>query len=158
MNRKPSILFLCTGNSCRSQMAEAILRHLAPDQFESFSAGSHPAGFIHPLAIAAMEILNIDLGEQYSKSWNDFADQPVDVVITVCDAAAELCPIYPGDTIRAHWSLPDPAYHPGTPDERLEFALLIARRLQSKIEAMINLDWSQPKEQLERQLNQLGEI
>lgn len=139
-------------------MAEAILRHLAPDAFEVLSAGSHPAGFIHQLAVDAMRLMNIDLGDQYSKSWNEFTELHIDVVITVCDAAAELCPVFPAATLRAHWPLPDPAYHPGTPDERIEFAILTARRLQSKIEAMINLDWTQPKEHLERKLNQIGEI
>lgn len=140
-------------------MAEAILRRLAPDTFEAFSAGSRPAGFVHQLAVDALRDLGIDVVEQHSKSWHEFADVRMDVVITVCDAAAaEACPTYPGQPLRAHWPLPDPAYHPGTPDERLEFARLIARRLYAKIEAMIALDWSQPKSMLESQLERLGEI
>jgi arsenate reductase len=140
-------------------MAEAILRRLAPDRFEALSAGSHPAGFVHQLAVDALRDLEIDAAEQYSKSWDEFADVRIDVVITVCDAAAaEACPVYPGNPLRAHWPLPDPAYHPGLPEERLDFARLIARRLHSKIAALINLDWSQPRHDLDKQLNQLGEI
>ena len=157
--KKISVLFLCTGNSCRSQMAEAILHHLGGDRFESLSAGSRPAGFVHPLAIDAMEQLDIALNSTTSKSWDEFAARPVDVVITVCDAAAaEVCPVWPGAPVKAHWSLADPAYHPGTDEERLSFALLVAERLKTKIQAMIELDWSSGRVALADRLAFLGQI
>lgn len=159
MADKRKILFLCTGNSCRSQMAEAILRHLAGDSFESLSAGSHPAGFVHPLAIETMRRLNIPMEEQTSKGWDEFTDKPVDVVITLCDeAAGEACPAWPQDPIRAHWSLPDPAYHPGTEEEGMELALRVAQRLRTKIEVLIELVWSTDRNELTKRLKFLGEI
>ena len=159
MADKRSVLFLCTGNSCRSQMAEAILRELGGESFEAYSAGSWPAGFVHELAIEAMACLNVPMANQVSKSWDEFANSPMDVVITLCDAAAaQTCPNWPGDPIRAHWSLPDPALHPGSPKDRVEFAVRIARRLQAKIEALVNLDWSGPGDELSDQIVSLGDI
>lgn len=159
MANKRKVLFLCTGNSCRSQMAEAILRHLAGDRFEAFSAGSHPAGFVHPLTIETMLRMNIPMEDQSSKSWDEFASTSFDVVITVCDAAArEPCPTWPDDPLTTHWSLPDPAYHPGTEEERLEFALRIAQRLRTKIQGVIDLDWSLDRTELTQRLGFLGEI
>jgi len=140
-------------------MAEAILRHLGGDAFEALSAGSHPAGFVHPLAIEVLRRLEIPLGDPVSKSWNEFARDAVDVVITVCDyAAAEVCPVWPGDPIKAHWSLPDPAYHGGSEEECLEFALRVAKRLHAKIEGLVQLDWSSPRRDIERRLAFLAEI
>ena len=158
--RRPiRVLFLCTGNSCRSQMAEAILRQLSGDRFEALSAGSQPAGFIHPLAIDAMSRLNIPLTNQTSKSWSEFADTRLDVVVTLCDVAtAEACPALPGSPMTAHWSLPDPVYHPGTDDERLEFTLLIAERLRTKIAGLAGLDWAGGRAELKQRLGFLGEI
>ncbi len=161
MNPSPRrrVLFLCTGNACRSQMAEAILRHLGGDRFESLSAGSHPAGFIHLLAELALERMNIPLAEQSSKSWDEFVDTPIDAVITLCDAAASLpCPVFPGTPIQAHWSMPDPTQQPGTDDQRTAFAMLVAQRLRAKIEAMVALDWNLPRAELEKRLRFLGEI
>ncbi len=159
MADKRKVLFLCTGNSCRSQMAEAILRHLAGDRFEASSAGSHPAGFVHPLAIEAISRLDIALEEQTSKGWDEFKDTPVDVVITVCDeAAGETCPAWPVAPITAHWSLPDPVFHPGSEEERCEFALRVAQRLRTKIEALTELDWSMDRGELAKRLKFLGEI
>ena len=140
-------------------MAEAILRQIGGERFEAFSAGSKPAGFIHPLALDALAALQVPVGDSVSKSWDEFADQKLDVVLTVCDAAAaEPCPVMPNAGLRAHWSLPDPAYHPGSDAERLAFAVAIAQRLQTKIEGLVALDWSAPPAELERRLNFLGEI
>jgi len=140
-------------------MAEAVLRHLGGECFEALSAGSHPAGFIHPLAIAAMSRLNIPLANQTSKSWSEFAETRLDAVVTLCDAAAaEACPVWPGGPVIAHWSLPDPAYHLGTEDERLEFALKIAERLRTKIAGLAALDWSSDRAELKQRLEFLGEI
>jgi len=159
MPDKRKILFLCTGNSCRSQMAEALLRSLGGDRFEALSAGSHPAGFIHGLAIEAMARMNIDLDGHESKSWDTYAETPLDLVITVCDnAAGETCPTWPGSPLTAHWSLPDPAYHPGTDMDRIRFASRVAERLRMKIEGLIELDWSAPRPVIEERLRFLGEI
>ncbi len=158
-DRRRRVLFLCTGNSCRSQMAEAILRAVGGDRFEALSAGSHPAGFVHALAIDALRRMGISIGKPESKSWDRFADSPVDVVITLCDsAAAETCPVWPGDPIRAHWSLPDPAQHVGPEDECREYALRVAKRLRIKVRELVRLDWSADRTELERQLRRLGEI
>lgn len=159
MNRPRRILFLCTGNACRSQMAEAILRHVGQDRFVSLSAGSHPAGFVHVLAEVAMQRMGISLEGARSKSWDEFVDAPVDAVITLCDsAAATPCPVFPGAPVSAHWSTPDPSQQPGTDDERSAFAVLVAQRLRTKIESLVALDWSAPKAELEKRLRFLGEI
>jgi len=140
-------------------MAEAILRHMGGKRFEALSAGSHPAGFVHPLAIDALRRLNVPLADQTSKSWDSFVGRPVDAVITVCDAAAaQACPVFPGSPISVHWSLPDPVYHPGTDEERLAFALSVAERLRTKIAGLVQLDWSAGRPELKRRLEFLGEI
>src|SRR5512140_154443 len=102
------VLILCTGNSCRSQMAEALWRELSAGQWEVHSAGSHPAGYVHPLAIRAMREIGIDVSGAVSKSVAEFADQGFDCVVTVCDHAREACPVLPGARQTLHWSLPDP--------------------------------------------------
>jgi arsenate reductase len=140
-------------------MAEAILRRLGGDRFEAFSAGTYPAGFVHPLAIEAMRRMDIPMENPTSKSWDEFANVQVDTVITLCDAAAgEACPLWPGNPITGHWSLPDPAYHIGTEDERIEFALRVAERLRTKIQGLIDLDRSADKTELSKRLQFLGEI
>src|ERR1041384_3223246 len=100
------VLILCTGNSARSQMAEGLLRALAGERFEVFSAGSKPS-VVNPLAIAAMDERGIDIRTHRSKHLNEFLAQPFDYVITVCDTAAESCPLFPGPAQRIHWSFPD---------------------------------------------------
>jgi arsenate reductase len=104
---RPRVLFLCTGNSARSQMAEGFLRHLAADRFEVESAGTEPSQ-VNPLAVAAMREIGIDISGHRSKGVDGFLAQPFAYVITVCDAAGERCPIFPGGAQRIHWSLPDP--------------------------------------------------
>ena len=104
------VLILCTGNSCRSIMAEALMNHLGRGRFQAWSAGSSPAGYVHPQSINTLKRHSIDPGHPYSKSWNEFSGQPFDLVITVCDqAAGESCPIFPGQPTKLHWSTPDPA-------------------------------------------------
>ncbi len=114
---KQTVLILCTGNSARSQMAEGLLRHDAGDRFEVFSAGTHPS-LVRPEAIAVMSELGIDLSSHRSKSVDEFAGKPIDVVITVCDNAREACPVFPARTRLLHWPFPDPAGVQGTQPER----------------------------------------
>jgi arsenate reductase len=134
------VLFICTGNCCRSQMAEAILRHLGGERFEAFSAGAAPAGYIHELAVEALARMGISTEGQYSKSWNEFADRPMDIVITVCDSAAsQPCPTWPGRAAVAHWSLPDPSFLPLPPAEKIEAAVAVAAQARHWIEQLIAL-------------------
>jgi arsenate reductase (thioredoxin) len=113
------VLILCTGNSARSQMAEAWLRYLGGRAYSVYSAGTHPT-VVNPLAIAVMAECGIDLGQARSKSVTEFLDQSFDYVITVCDQAAEVCPVFPGKVQRLHWSFPDPAAVTGSEAERLQ--------------------------------------
>lgn len=109
------VLVLCTGNSCRSVMAEALINHLGRGRYEAVSAGSFPAGYVHPKSVETLKRHGIDPGAPRSKSWDEFADAPFDLVITVCDqAAGESCPLFPGQPRKLHWSTPDPAKAQGT--------------------------------------------
>jgi arsenate reductase len=115
---KPRVLFLCTGNSARSQMAEGYLRHAVPDQFEAVSAGIEPKG-LNPLAVEAMREIGIDISNHQSKDVVGLLGQHMPYVVTVCDNAQERCPIFPGTWKFLHWSLEDPAAVEGTHEERL---------------------------------------
>lgn len=118
MTQKKRVLILCTGNSARSQMAEGLLRHIAGDRFEVFSAGVEPS-HVRPEAIEVMREVGIDISSHHSKSVDEFTDQQFDYVITVCDNAAQNCPMFPGHAERIHWSLEDPATTQGTFEQRL---------------------------------------
>jgi arsenate reductase len=117
-----SVLFLCTGNSARSIIAEALLRHHGGERFRGFSAGSHPKGAVHPLALEVLRRNRVSAENLRSKSWNEFAlpdAPPLDFVVTVCDrAAGEMCPIWPGQPITAHWGIHDPAQVEGSDQDR----------------------------------------
>ncbi len=140
-------------------MAEALLRHLGGDRWEALSAGSHPAGFIHDLAIEAMTKLHVPLVDQRSKSWDEFANAELDVVLTLCDAAAgQTCPTWPEAALTAHWSLTDPAMHPGSADQRIALAVSVAKRLKTKIEGLVALDWSADRAAITERLKFLGDI
>jgi len=114
---KKQVLFLCTGNSCRSQMAEGWLRHLAGDRYEAASAGTQPVG-LNPGAVEAMREIGVDISTHRSKHLNEFLDTRFDYVVTVCDRAKESCPIFPGSGMLLHWSFDDPAHATGSADER----------------------------------------
>jgi arsenate reductase (thioredoxin) len=116
---KPSVLILCTGNSCRSHLAEGILRAAAGDLLNVQSAGSKPAGYVHPLAIQVMKEIGIDISAHRSKHMNDFLEQNIETVITVCGNADQACPIFPGQLNRHHWGFDDPAHATGTDAEKL---------------------------------------
>ena len=126
---KPTILILCTGNSCRSHLAEGILRAVAADVLDVQSAGSRPAGYVHPLAIKVMREIGIDISGQHSKHLNEFLQQPVETVVTVCGNADQVCPIFPGQVNRHHWGFYDPAHATGTDDEKLT----VFRRVRDEI-------------------------
>jgi arsenate reductase len=113
------VLFLCTGNSCRSQMAEGLVNYFMGDEWEAYSAGTKPAGYVHPMAIQVMAEFDIDISRHRSKSVDEFRYVGPDVVITVCDDAAEDCPVWLGRGRKAHLSFPDPAKVTGSEAERL---------------------------------------
>lgn len=126
---KPTVLILCTGNSCRSHLAEGILRAVAGDLLNVESAGSNPAGYVHPLAIRVMGEIGIDISAHHSKHMNEFLVQPVETVITVCGNADQACPIFPGQASRHHWGFDDPAHATGTEEDRL----VVFRRVRDEI-------------------------
>jgi arsenate reductase (thioredoxin) len=126
---KPTILILCTGNSCRSHLAEGILRAAAGDRLHVQSAGSKPAGYVHPLAIQAMREIGIDISAHRSKHLSEFLSQPVETVITVCGNADQACPAFPGQVNRHHWGFDDPAHAPGSETEQL----VVFRRVRDEI-------------------------
>lgn len=130
---KRRVLFICTHNSARSQMAEGLLRHLGSNRFEVFSAGTQ-ATFVRPLAIKAMAELGIDISKQQSKTLDRYLDEPFDDVITVCDTAAETCPIFPGAAHRRHWSFEDPSKAIGSENEQLAVYRRVRDELRSRIE------------------------
>ena len=131
----PLILILCTGNSCRSHMAEGVLRALAGDVFRIASAGSKPAGYVHPLAIKAMDEIGIDISTHSSKHLNEFLNARVDVVITVCGNADQACPLFPGQVSRHHWGFDDPAHATGTEEEQLA----VFRRVRDEIQRVFEV-------------------
>jgi arsenate reductase len=155
-----NVLFLCTGNSCRSILAEATFNALAPESMHAMSAGSQPTGEVHPRSIALLKSKGISTTGYYSKSWNDLPVVP-DIVITVCgNAAGETCPAYLGNVIRAHWGVDDPAKATGTDEEinmSFERAYLILRK---RIEAFLRLDINQltDKNALSARLNEIGQL
>lgn len=126
---KPTVLILCTGNSCRSHLAEGLLRAAAGDFLTIASAGSKPAGYVHPLAIQVMREIGLDISGHHSKSMTEFLTQPVETVITVCDNADQACPTYPGQLNRHHWGFDDPAHATGTDEEKLA----VFRRVRDEI-------------------------
>jgi arsenate reductase len=156
-----NVLFLCTGNSARSIMAEAILNRLGAGTFRAYSAGSHPAGRVNPLTLNILRKTNYDVAKLRSKSWEEFAAAgapKLDFVFTVCDDAAnETCPIWPGQPMTAHWGLPDPAKAQGTEAERnLAFADTM-RMLTQRIGIFINLPIDKlSKLSLQKHLDDIG--
>ena len=126
------VLFLCTGNSVRSQMAEGLLRHMAGDKFDVFSAGTKPSS-INPYAIKVMAEIGIDISNQYSKNVSQFLNDSFDYVITLCDNAKQTCPFFPGNTVNLHWDLSDPADAKGSEEEKLVVFRKIRDEIKDKI-------------------------
>ena len=148
MNPPFRVLWICTANACRSQMAEAILRYLGGGRFVARSAGASPAGWIHPLAEAGLASLGIPLGDQYSKGCEEMLALEHDIIITVCDAAACVIPSgWKGEPVRVHWSLPDPVMHPGSAEEQVTAAASVAQWLRDRIGRLVAL----PLETMDRE-------
>jgi arsenate reductase len=131
------ILFLCTGNSARSQMAEGLLNHLSRGEWKVQSAGIFPS-YVHPLAIRVMEEIGIDISQQTSKSMNQFLNEVFDYIITLCDEAAQSCPAFPSQGKRLHWSFEDPAAAIGTLEERSAVFRKVRDKIRTKIEELLN--------------------
>lgn len=127
---KPTVLILCTGNSCRSHMAEGILKSVAGESLNVQSAGSNPAGYVHPLAIKALGEIGIDISSNSSKHMNEFLDQNVETVITVCGNADQACPVYPGQVNQFHWPFFDPAKAEGSEEDIYEKFKTVRNEIQ----------------------------
>ncbi|MBI5443805.1 MAG: arsenate reductase ArsC [Deltaproteobacteria bacterium] len=135
---KKEVLFLCTGNSCRSQMAEGWLRHLGNERFTALSAGTDPQG-LNPLAVQVMTEAGVDISRQRSKSVDEFLGGDIDLLITVCGEARESCPVFIGKVReRRHWPLPDPAQVTGPPEEVLDFFRRVRDSIRSRVEDLLS--------------------
>jgi arsenate reductase (thioredoxin) len=156
-----NVLFLCTGNSARSIMAEALLNHWGQGRFRAFSAGSHPKGAVHPLTLETLERTHLPAAGARSKSWDEFS-QPgapmLDFIFTVCaNAAKESCPYWPGRPMTAHWGVDDPAAVEGTPEERRRAFQRALRELEARIKLFISLPFeSLDQMALQERLRDIG--
>ena len=144
--RSYNVLFLCTGNSARSILAESLLNEIGRGRFRAYSAGSHPAGQVNPFALELLEKNNFPAHDLRSKSWDEFAlpEAPhFDFVITVCDnAAGEVCPVWPGQPMTAHWGIPDPAAVDGSDETKRRVFVPAMEQLQRRISMFVNLPFS----------------
>ena len=164
MNQKTyNVLFLCTGNSARSIMAEAMLNTTGGGRFRAFSAGSHPTGTVNPFAIEQAKAVGYEASDMRSKSWDEFA-QPgapvMDFVITVCDrAAGEVCPVWPGQPMTAHWGFRDPAAATGTDEEVRHAFATVCREIKTRLDIFCSLPMEKlDKLALKRELARIGEV
>lgn len=158
-----NVLFLCTGNSARSILGEALLNHLGKGQFHAYSAGSHPAGSVNPIAIELLQKSKLPVENLCSKSWNEFAapDAPqFDFVFTVCDnAAGEVCPVWPGQPMTAHWGIDDPAAAKGSDADKRKAFVNAYTQLNRRISLFISLPVEKlDKLSLKRQLDDIGRL
>lgn len=156
-----NILILCTGNSCRSILAEATFNHLAPEGWRAISAGSQPAGYVHPRSLALLQREGINIDGLVSKSWDNLPFTP-DIVITVCaSAAGETCPAYLGPVLRSHWGVEDPAKATGS-DAEIDAAFKTAYRiLRHRIESLLALPLAQLQQdsnKLKQELDRIGQL
>jgi arsenate reductase len=162
-DREYNVLFLCTGNSARSIMAEALLDRLGQGRFRAYSAGSHPTGQVHPLALRVLDERGLPTSGLRSKSWDEFVGErapAMDFVFTVCDkAAGEVCPAWPGRPVTAHWGVEDPAGVEGSSIERLRVFERVAQTLEARIRLFLALRPEHLDQMsLKRQLNEIGRI
>ena len=156
-----NVLFLCTGNSARSVLAESYLNSIGGDRFRAFSAGSHPAGKVNPFAIELLQKNRIDTAGLRSKAWDEFAESgapQMDIIVTVCDqAAGEACPVWPGNPISAHWGVEDPAAVQGEDDTKRAAFMKAFATLQKRIALLTSLPLgSLERMAAERQIRQIG--
>ena len=152
-----NILVLCTGNSCRSVMAEGLLNHYGQGRFKAFSAGSRPSGFVHPMSLVTLQANGINTTGFHSKSWDEFTGQPLDIVITVCDnAAGEVCPLFMGSPVKAHWGVADPAIFKGTAAEIQAEFQRVFDILANRVKALVALPDILDKQMLTAKLNEIG--
>lgn len=153
------VLFICTHNRCRSIISEAITNHLADGKVTAFSAGSQPAGEVHPLSLKYLQERGISTEGLRSQSWDDFESVSPDVVITVCDSAAnESCPVWFGDTIKVHWGLPDPSKLEGTEAEVKAAFYSVMDRIEKRVQKMLALDVdNMSRDQLRESLVRIAE-
>lgn len=135
--KKKKVLFLCTANAARSQMAEALARHYHGQVLDPVSAGSRPAGWVHPLAIQAMNELGLDMTKARSKSADEFLDKDIDIVVTVCDSAATDCPVWPYAKKVLHWPVKDPSYGPDDPATRFDRFKITREELKQRIDGLV---------------------
>ncbi len=161
--RRFNVLFLCTGNSARSIMAEALLNYWGKGRFRAFSAGSHPKGQVHPLALDVLRRARVPVDDPRSKSWDEFATPdapPLDFVFTVCDnAAQEICPIWPGQPMTAHWGIADPAAVEGTDEEKERAFSRALRELDARLKIFTSLRLEAlDRLSLQRQLDEIGQM
>ena len=161
-NNLYQVLFLCTGNSARSILAEALANHLATGRFKAYSAGSHPKGEVNPLALATLTRLHVPTDGLRSKSWDEFAQAAapaLDFVVTVCDnAAGEVCPIWPGQPMTAHWGMPDPAEVEGEETLKARAFMDTAVTLRRRIDLMLGLPLSSlAGMSLQREIDRIGQ-
>jgi protein-tyrosine-phosphatase len=162
-DRRFNVLFLCTGNSARSIMAEALLNYWGKGRFQAFSAGSHPKGQVHPLALAVLRRNSVPVDNPRSKSWDEFSGSdasPLDFVFTVCDdAAREVCPVWPGQPMTAHWGIHDPAAVDGTPQEKERAFNKAFRELDARLKLFTSLRLDALDElALKRELDAIGRM
>jgi len=137
MKDKQKVLFVCTGNSCRSQIAEGLLRNMANEYFDVFSAGSHPSR-VHPNAISVMNEIEVDISQQTSDGVGQYLDMGIDIVITVCDNANQICPVFPGQVKRIHWGIDDPFKSWDAGERHLKNFRITRDELQNRIQQFIN--------------------
>lgn len=161
MTEPYNVLFLCTGNSARSIMGEALMRHWGRDRFRAFSAGSHPKGEVHPMALEILRRYRMSTDNLRSKSWNEFAEPgapPLHFVFTVCDRAAkEVCPLWPGQPMTAHWGIEDPAAVEGAEEVRLRAFNKAFRELDARVKIFSSLRLELlDRIALKRELDSLG--
>lgn len=134
------ILYICTHNRCRSILSEAITNHLSEGKLRAFSAGSQPAGQVHPLSLKYLQEKGISIDGLQSQSWDAFEDEQPDIVVTVCDSAAnEVCPVWFGDTIKVHWALPDPSKLEGTEEEVRDAFFAVMETIQQRVTQLLAL-------------------
>jgi arsenate reductase len=159
MSNSPlNILVLCTGNSCRSVLGEALINHLAAGRFHAFSAGSHPIGRINPDALATLARHGLPTEGYVSQSWDEFEDADIDIMISVCDSAAgEACPAYLGKAVRGHWGLSDPGHVKGTEEEVIAAFEATYAVLEKRIHQLLALPVeSMSRQELSEALNKIG--